>query len=321
MTTFAAPPASQRRLRQPKEPLPQYSRRKLWRLRGPLLPAFIFTLALTQLPFLVTLYISVVRWNVLEPGAHRFVGLGNYANVVTDSGFLGAIVHSVEMTVATVLIALLLGLGFALLLNQKFFGRGLARTLLISPFLVTPVAAALIWKYLLYNPTYGLFNGILVWLGQLFNFVAPQPDWVSNTPMAAIVASLAWQWVPFEMLILLAGLQSQSSDAVEAAKVDGANAWQLFRYLTLPHLRPYLELGILLGVIYITQAFDAIYTITSGGPGTATTNLPYQVYIMVFRKYDYGAAAAGGTIVVILSIFVATLALRVISSLLKEDAR
>lgn len=321
MTAVAVPGTSRRARRRPKEPLPHYSRRKLWRLRGPLLPALIFTLVMTQLPFLVTLYISVVRWNVLDPGTHEFVGVGNYLNVLTDAGFRGAIWHSVQLTAATVGIALVLGLGFALLLNQKFFGRGLARTLLISPFLITPVASALIWKYLLYNPTYGLFNGILTWIGELFNVVPPQPDWVSNTPVAAIVASLAWQWVPFEMLILLAGLQSQSTDAIEAARVDGASAWQLFRYLTLPHLRPYMELGILLGVIYVAQAFDAIYTITSGGPGTATTNLPYQVYIMVFRKYDYGAAAAGGTIVVFLSIIIATLALRVISSLLKEDAR
>jgi sorbitol/mannitol transport system permease protein len=321
MTTVAAPRPSVRRARQQKQPQPTYSRRKLWRLRGPLLPALIFTIALTQVPFLVTLYISVVKWNALAPGAHDFVGLGNYLNVITDAGFRGAIWNSVEMTTITVLLALLLGLGFALLLNQRFLGRGLARTLLIAPFLITPVASALVWKYLLYNPTYGLFNGILTWAGQLFNITLPQPDWVSNTPMAAIVVSLAWQWVPFEMLILLAGLQSQSSEAIEAARVDGANSWQMFRYLTLPHLRPYIELGLLLGVIYVVQAFDAIYAITSGGPGTATTNLPYQIYIMVFRKYDYGAAAAGGTIVVLLSIIVATFALRVISTLLKEDGR
>lgn len=300
---------------------PRKKRASGWRRRGPLLPALIFTIAMTQVPFVVTLVISFSRWNVLEPGAHGFVGFQNFGNVLTDGDFRGALWHSVVMTVCTVVLAVVVGLGFAVLFNRPFLGRGLARTLMIAPFLVTPVAAALVWKYLLYNPTYGLFNGMLTWIGELFGLTAPQPDWVSHTPMTAIVITLAWQWAPFEMLILIAGLQSQSGSALEAARVDGATPFQIFRYLTLPHLRPYLELGLLLGVIYVVQAFDAIYTITSGGPGTATVNLPYQLYIMVFRKYDYGAAAAAGVIVVLLSIIVATFALRTISSLLKDEAR
>jgi sorbitol/mannitol transport system permease protein len=128
-----------------------------------------------------------------------------------------------------------------------------------------------------------------------------------------------WQWTPFMMLILLAGLQSQSEEVLEAARVDGANAWQIFRKMTLPHLRQYLELGGLLGSIYLVNTFDSVFSITQGGPGTATTNLPYEIYLTTFRKFEYGEAAAAGVIVVILTIIVATFALRVISSLFRME--
>src|SRR5205085_10754001 len=138
---------------------------------------------------------------------------------------------------------------------------------------VVPVAAALLWKHVLYNPEYGLFNGVLTAVGRLFGDTHPaQPDWISSTPLLAVEASLIWQWTPFMMLILLAGLQSRPLDAVEAARVDGATTWQVFRFLTFPHLRRYLELAALLGSIYVVQNFDAVFTLTGGGLGTA--NLP-----------------------------------------------
>jgi sorbitol/mannitol transport system permease protein len=137
--------------------------------------------------------------------------------------------------------------------------------------------------------------------------------------MAAVVIALVWQWTPFMMLILLAGLQSQPGEVLEAAKVDGASGVQTFRYMTLPHLRRYMELGILLGSVYVVQTFDHIFTITQGGPGSATTNLPYEIYLTMFRKYEYGEAAAAGVVVVVGTIIVATFALRLISSLFQEE--
>jgi sorbitol/mannitol transport system permease protein len=192
--------------------------------------------------------------------------------------------------------------------------------LLIAPFLVMPVAAALVWKHALYNPDYGLFNGTLNAIWRAFGADhGPVIDWISNTPMPAVIAALVWQWTPFMMLILLAGLQAQPGDILEAARVDGASAVQTFRFLTLPHLRQYLELSVLLGSIYVVQTFDAVYTITQGGPGTATTNLPYEIYLTMFRKYEYGEAAAAGVVVVAGTIIVATFALRTVSSLFREE--
>ncbi|GAA4203024.1 carbohydrate ABC transporter permease [Actinocatenispora rupis] len=289
---------------------------RAWARRGPLLPALLFTIVVTQLPFVATLVISFLDWNALYPDRRGFAGLGNYSAVLTDPALRASIGTTALLTVSVVLVSLVLGLGIALLLNRAFLGRGIVRTMLIAPFLVVPVAAALLWKHALYNPEYGLFNGILSAVGGSH---APQPDWISTMPTAAVVAALVWQWTPFMMLILLAGLQSRPPDVIEAATVDGAGPFAVFRYITLPHLRQYLELGGLLGCIYIVQNFDAVFTITSGGLGTA--NLPYTIYETFYQAHDYGRASAAGVVVVVASIVVATFALRVVSSLFRQEAR
>ncbi|MER6013106.1 carbohydrate ABC transporter permease [Streptomyces bluensis] len=288
------------------------TRLRAWATRGPLLPALIFMIVVTQLPFVATLVISFFDWNSLYPDARSFAGFANYQQVLTDADLRGSVWTTILLTVTVVLASLVLGLGLALLLDRRFRGRGIVRTLLIAPFLVVPVAAALLWKHVLFNPEYGLLNGLLHYVG------GPQPDWISTTPLLAIEASLIWQWTPFMMLILLAGLQSRDHQQIEAARVDGASDWQIFRHLTLPHLRRYLELGALLGSIYIVQNFDAVFTLTSGGLGTA--NLPYTVYQTFYQAHENGLASAAGVLVVIGSIIIATFALRVVSSLFREEA-
>ncbi|MET7413269.1 carbohydrate ABC transporter permease [Streptomyces rubiginosohelvolus] len=294
-------------------------RRRAWATRAPLLPALIFLIAVTQLPFVATLVISLFDWNSLKPEKRHFTGLSNYASVFTDEALRESVVTTVVLTATVVIVSVVLGLVFALLLDRTFFGRGFVRTLLITPFLLVPVSAALLWKHALYNPEYGLFNGALTWFGELFGIESiAQPEWTSEMPLIAIEASLVWQWTPFMMLILLAGLQSRPAEIMEAARLDGAGLWQIFRHLTLPHLRRYLELGILLGSVYIVQNFDAVFTITSGGLGTA--NLPYTVYETFYRAHEYGLASAAGVVVVIGTIIIATFALRVVSSLFREEA-
>ena len=289
-----------------------------WARRAPLLPALIFMVVVTQLPFVATLVISFMNWQALYPDERGFAGLDNFQAVLSQPALRQSIVNTVILTASVVLVSLLLGLGIALLLDRSFKGRGVVRTLMIAPFLVVPVAAALLWKHALFNPEYGLLNGLITWVWGLFGSAnPPQPDWISTAPRIAVEAALIWQWTPFMMLILLAGLQSRPSDVIEAARMDGASTWQIFRYLTLPHLRQYLELATLLGSIYIVQNFDAVFTITSGGLGTA--NLPYTIYQTFFTAQDYGQASAAGVIVVIGTIIIATFALRVVSSLFREE--
>jgi sorbitol/mannitol transport system permease protein len=290
------------------------------RRRIPLLPALIFVIITTQLPFLVTVILSFLDWNALRPNQRGFAGFSNYVEVFTDASLRRAVVTTVVLTATVVIISLLLGLGIALLLDRPFRGRAIVRTMLIAPFLVVPVAAALIWKHAILNPTYGLINGILTWIWGLFGSDSPpQPVWLTQFPLVSIEATLIWQWTPFMMLILLAGLQSRPLDAVEAARMDGASAVQIFRYITLPHLRRYLELGGLLGSIYVVQNFDAVFTLTAGALGTA--NLPYAIYQTVFNAQEYGVASAMGVVTVAGTIIIATFALRVVSSLFEEENR
>ena len=289
-----------------------------WVRRAPLLPALIFTIIVTQLPFVVTLIVSFMNWNAYYPDERGFAGFANFRRVFTDVNMRDAIITTIVLTAAVVLISLILGLIIALLLDRKFLGRGAVRTMMITPFLVVPVAAALLWKHALYNPEYGLLNGMITAVWRLFGSDnPPQPDWISTFPLISVEVALIWQWTPFMMLILLAGLQSRPLDVIEAARIDGASAWQVFRYMTFPHLRQYLELGSLLGSIYIVQNFDAVFTITSGGLGTA--NLPYTIYQTFYNAHDYGRASAAGVVVVIGTIIIATLALRTVSTLFREE--
>lgn len=287
-----------------------------WARRAPLLPALIFMIVVTQLPFVGTLVVSFMNWNAYYPDEIGFTGFTNFVTVLSNADTRAAIFTTILLTAGVVLVSLVLGMLIALLLDRAFLGRGLVRTMMITPFLVVPVAAALVWKHALYNPEYGLFNGLL---RGTFGGSAPQPDWISQTPLTAVIAALVWQWTPFMMLILLAGLQGKPMDVIEAARIDGCTAWQLFRYMTFPHLRQYLELGGLLGSIYIVQNFDAVFTITSGGLGTA--NLPYVIYQIFYTAHDYGRASAAGVIVVIGTYIIALFALRTVSSLFKEEAR
>ncbi|MBN9790479.1 sugar ABC transporter permease [Pseudonocardia tropica] len=274
--------------------------------RAPLLPALIFTIIVTQLPFLVTIWYSLQSWNLVRPGSQRFVGLENYATVFTDSQFRGVALNSILLTLGAVAIAMVLGLLIALLLNRAFLGRGIVRTLIITPFLITPVAGALLWKSVLFDPTYGLVNFLLSPFG------AGQTDWVSTFPRAAVIIALVWQWTPFMMLLILAGLGSQPQEVLEAARMDGATGFAVFREVTLPHLQRFIELGVVLGAIYLVNTFDTIYMMTQGGPGTASANLPFYIYQRAFLGFDIGESAAMGVVTVVATIIVATLALRLI---------
>ncbi len=288
-------------------------RREGWRRRLPLMPALIYVIIVTQIPFVVTLWYSFQNYFFDVPGAAHFTGLSNYKAVFTSAAFRGSLVRSVIMTVTAVIVAMLLGVAFAVLLDRKFFGRGMVRTLIITPFLVMPAAAALVWAGPMLDPNFGLLNWLLEPFG--VNHVA----WLSTHALGSVIVVMIWQWTPFMTLIVLAGLQSQPQDTLEAAKVDGAGAMATFRELTFPHLRPYIELGILLGSIYLVNVFDAVRLMTNGGPGTSTTNLPFYLYQQVNFAFDVGGAAAAGVITVILTIIVATFALRMFASVFQFE--
>jgi sorbitol/mannitol transport system permease protein len=319
-TTTATPAdtgADAKAAKKKKEPKASFNERWLnkqgWSRRFPLLPALVFIIILTQIPFIATLIISFMNWQANYPNEIAFGTLNNYVTVFTDPALRSSVFFTIVLTVTVVVVSLALGLGISLLLNRNFFGRGAVRTMMIAPFLIVPVAAALLWKHAIYNPVYGLLNGLLTLVG------GPQPDWITDFPRLAIEVQLIWYWTPFMTLILLAGLQSRPGDILEAASVDGANSWQTFANITMPHMRRYLELGGLLGSIYVVQTFDTVYVMTAGSLGTA--NLPYTVYETLYSAQDYGLASAQGVVVVIFSIAIATFLLRTVSTLFAEETR
>lgn len=288
-------------------------RREGWKRRLPILPALIFTILVTQIPFLFTLFYSLTNWRIDTPDPRQFIGVDNYAGLPGDVFFRDAAWVSVQMTVMAVLGSLIVGTGLALLLDRKFFGQGLIRTLLITPFLVMPVVAGFMWKTQMFNATFGILNWVLTTLG--FESI----EFATRFPLASVVVVLVWQWSPFMMLIVLAGLQGQDQSVLEAARVDGASTWGSFRQITLPQLRPFLELGTLLGAIYLIQVYDHIEVIVGGQPGAK--NLPFYIaQRSIGGGNRFGLSSSYSIIVVIASIIIANIGLRVLSNLLEDNS-
>jgi sorbitol/mannitol transport system permease protein len=235
--------------------------------------------------------------------------------VIEDPTFRDAVVNTLVMTVAIVGASLVLGLAIALLLNRRFPLRGLVRALLIAPFFVMPTVNAVVWKNLLLNPVFGLVN----WLGASLGFA--RVDWLAVAPKVSIIAMAVWQWTPFMMLILLAGLQGLSDEVREAAHVDGATSLAEFRFITLPLLGRYIELAVLLGTIYVLQIFGEIFVATQGGPGTATATVPYYVYQTISQSNDVGSSSAQGVLAVVFASIIAALLLRLLTNSFRRSVQ
>lgn len=273
--------------------------------RGLVLPAILFLFVVTQLPFFLTIFYSLRSWNLLVPGrGQEWVWADNYLTLLTDLNILESMVRTVVYTGAVVTFGLALGLVLAFLLHRPFPGRALARTMLLTPMLIMPAASALVWKNMVLHPVYGALPWLLGELG------LPRADLLSQQPMVAVILIGVWQWCPFMMLIVLAGLASMDEEQLEAARIDGAGWWSSTRHLVLPHLSSYISVAILLGTIFILPTFDTLFIATAGGPGFATTNLAYAVYKLAFANFDIGLSSALGIINTVFTIVVATVLVR-----------
>lgn len=273
-------------------------------------PGILFLVVVTQVPFVLAIWFSFTNWNLLRPDSTGFIGWDrmwrNYGRILTNPDFWTVLWITIVLTVSVVVITFVVGLGLALLLNRPFPGRALARTLLISPFLMMPVAAAVVWKNVLLDPSFGLFSYFFRLVG-INNFYA-----LEAFPLATVIGIISWQWIPFVMLILLAGLQSLPDSTVEAARIDGATGFSMFRFIIIPHLTRFIEIALLLETIFILSAFGVIFVTTSGGPGIQTTNLPYQIFLEAFLRQNVGRASAYGIFAVILANIVIILFLNVL---------
>jgi sorbitol/mannitol transport system permease protein len=257
-------------------------------------------------PLGMTLYFSVLHYDLLDPGNEPFIGFLNYRYFLTDPAFFAALGNTLKLVGAVLAITVVGGILLALLLDQPFLGRGIVRLMVIAPFFVMPTVSALIWKNLLMHPVSGLF----AWIARS---VGLQPiDWFAAAPLTAISLIVAWQWLPFATLIILTALQSLDQEQKEAAEMDGAPAVAYFFYIVLPHLARAITVVILIETIFLLNVFAEIRVTTGGGPGLQTTNIPFLVYAQALLQFDVGGASAGGIVAVVLANIVAFFLVRMI---------
>ena len=267
-------------------------------------PSIAILLVWMIVPLAMTLWFSFRTYLLLDPARTGWAGLDNYDYLVTDPDFWASITNTLLMLVAVLAITVVLGVLLAVLFNQSFPGRNVARVLAISPFFVMPTVSALVWKNMMLHPVYGV-------LGALFRLVGlDAPDLFTNHPLAAIVAILSWEWLPYALLVLLTAVQSLDGEQKEAALVDGAGPLAQFWYLTLPHLSRAIGVVVMVETIFLLTVFAEIYVTTNGGPGNASTNLAYLIFRSALQDFNAGAASAGGMVAVVLANIVAFLLVR-----------
>jgi len=269
-------------------------------------PAVILLLLWMIVPLGMTIYFSFLRYNLLQPGNNPFVGWENYYWFFTDPSFSAAMINTLVLVGGVLLITTIGGILFALLLDQPMWGQGLIRIMVIAPFFVMPTVSGLVWKNMFMNPV----NGIFGHLAQLLGF-API-DFFGQIPMVSIIFIVSWQWLPFATLILLTAFQSLDQEQMEAAEMDGANWMSRFWFIMLPHLARAITVVILIQTIFLLSIFAEILVTTNGGPGTATTNLTYLIYVSSLLQYDVGIGSAGGVVAIILANIVAFFLMRMI---------
>ena len=269
-------------------------------------PAVLVLLGWMIVPLVRTLYFSFQRYNLLMPGMQEFAGLMNYEFFVTDPAFTAAMLNTLILVGGVLVLSVFGGIFLALLLDQPIYGINVIRILVITPFFVMPTVSALVWKNMFMNPV----NGILAWLA---TSVGLQPvDFLAHVPLLSVVIIVTWQWLPFATLILLTALQSLDRDQLEAADMDGAGPRAKFFEIILPHLARAITVVILIETIFLLSVFAEILVTTNGGPGTASTNLTYLIYMQSLLQFDVGMGSAGGVVAIILANIVAIFLMRMI---------
>lgn len=283
-------------------------RRNGWLPYLTLLPASLLILAFVVYPVATVFYYSVQQYDVTRPYLNGFVGLDNFRQVLTaDDVFRTSLAVSVKWVGSEVVLQLVLGMAVALILNSAFRARGLARSLLFSPWAVSGVVVTTMWK-LMYNPLTGLLDTVLLRVGLIHSPI----QWLSdvNIVFPSVVTAEVWRGVPFFAIVLLAALQGIPTDLYEAASVDGATRWQTFRTVTLPLLKDAIVLATLLRGVWEFNNVDLIYTMTAGGPGDLTTTLPLYVVNQAIRYHNFGYGSALSVIGFVVLLLFAILYLR-----------
>jgi multiple sugar transport system permease protein len=268
-------------------------------------PAFAVLAALSLYPLLYAIKIS------LQSGSGEAVrwSLANFERLATDQFFLAALRHTFVYAAVAVTFEFLLGLALALLVDRPLRARGLFRALLLVPMMLPPVVVGVVWRLML-NPSFGAINGTLKAAGADTEGLT----WTASPQLAlaSVIAVDIWQWTPFMFLVLMAGLQAIPQEPYEAAVIDGSSAWQTFRYVTLPLLKPAILIALLLRTMDLLRVFDQIFILTEGGPGFATETVSLYIYRTAFRFFDFGYATAMSFVLLLLTNIVSLIYIRLL---------
>ena len=273
------------------------------------LPALAVVGAVIIFPWLFTVWMSAFDWKI--GSVAHYVGLANYAGLVANQRFIEAIVHTFYFTALAVVVPLVLGLIAALVFHRQFPLRGVLRAVFTMPMMATPVAVALVWT-MMFHPQQGVLNYLLSLVGLPPSLWVYSPTWV----IPSLVLVEIWHWTPLVMLIVLGGLAALPTEPYESARLDGASEWQLFRYITLPLIAPFLVVAAVIRTIDALKAFDTIYVISQGGPGTASETINLYLYLQAFAFYNVGNASA-----VVVVFFALILALALLLLYVRERAK
>ncbi|OLP57859.1 ABC transporter permease [Xaviernesmea oryzae] len=266
-----------------------------------LAPALIVYLLFAVYPMIDVIRMSFSSWNGLSPEA-RFVGLANYRAIVTqDPVFWGALRNTIWWTALAVILPNLISFGLALALNQNIPGKSSLRVVFYLPVIIASIAVATIWKWM-YDPFFGLFNNLLMQMG-LDGWIL---DWLGDRKVAlwSVFVAHVWQSVGFSMVLFLAGLQGVSATLVEAARIDGAGRWGVFRYVTLPALKPTMMVVFVLSLINSLKAFDIVYGMTGGGPAQSTQMLAMWAYTQSMQLGVFGRGAAVSVVLLLITLVI-----------------
>lgn len=264
------------------------------------LPALLLLVVTTTLPLVYLVWTSLQRIDLSMPWLAGFAGLANYAQLGGDARFWSSLALTFVYTGSTVALQVAVGLGLALLVMQVKAGQGLLRVAAILPIVLAPVVAGLFWRSLVLAPDFGILDFLTRALG-LGSY-----NWLGDPQLAlvSVIAIHTWQWTPFAFLVLLASLAALPPDVYEAARLDRANAWQRFRHITLPLLRPAIVIVVILRMVTALSAFAAIFAATGGGPGSATEILNLYAYRLSFTELNLGYGAAVATVLLLITLAV-----------------
>jgi multiple sugar transport system permease protein len=268
-------------------------------------PAITLILALTVYPLAYSVWVAFVNFDFQIPG-HAFVGLQNFEYVVEDPIARWSLLTTAFLSVSSVVLEFLLGLGLAIAMTRTFAARGVIMLILIVPLFVSPVVVGQIWSLILQKP-YGPFDYLV---GLLFR--PTEVSWLTGSPwkFISLIVADVWQWTPFMFVILLAGLTSVSPELYEAAELDGVSRWQIFWNITLPQIAPLILIAITFRLLDAVKLFDIIFIMTGGGPGTSTYTTSFYLYQTGFQHFHLGQATAGSWLFLILTAVLITFLVR-----------